>query len=111
MIAAFLCGVLYGWLVRNALVTAHNQRVLAKTLPSSDDDFLKDLQGWDELSDEALVNFENMLPSAEVVPGKLDSASTDCAFGPLPPFSWTMRECEPRRLQPDAELPFIGGEQ
>jgi len=35
MIAAFLCGVLYGWLGYRAYVTAHNRRVLAETLPPS----------------------------------------------------------------------------
>jgi len=36
MIAAFLCGVLYGWLGYRALVTAHNRRVLRETLPPSE---------------------------------------------------------------------------
>ena len=39
MVAAFLCGVLYGWLVRNVLVTAHNKHVLAETLPLNDDEY------------------------------------------------------------------------
>jgi len=38
VIATFLCGVLYGWLVDRALVTAHNRRVLAETLPPSECD-------------------------------------------------------------------------
>jgi len=81
MIAAFLCGVLYGWLVRNAIISEHNRRLLAETLPPSDGDWLESLRAWDELSDEALANFDRQI---EIGPGVLDMDSTGGAFWTRP---------------------------
>ncbi|HUW10198.1 MAG TPA: hypothetical protein VM537_10740 [Anaerolineae bacterium] len=107
MVAAFLCGAFFGVLVYKARITAHNQRGLAQTLPPSEPDWSEYTRAWDELSNEALVNFENTLPSAQVIPGLSDSSSMDTAFGPLAPFTMTMKECVPIHIQPDVELPFI----
>jgi len=59
MIAAFLCGLMYGALAYRRWLTAHNRRVLKATLPPSDDEF--DMEAWDDLSDEVLANFEGKL--------------------------------------------------
>ena len=46
MIAAFLCGLMYGWLGYRRWLTAHNRRVLRATLPPSDDDPAHYGKGW-----------------------------------------------------------------
>jgi len=59
MIAAWLCGLMFGWLGYRRWLTAHNRRVLKATLPPSDDEF--DMEARDALGDEALANFEGKL--------------------------------------------------
>jgi len=76
VIAAFFCGWLYGYLVRNAIISEHNRRLLAETW-LSDDDWLESLRAWDELSDEALANFDRQI---EIGPGVLDMDSTGGTF-------------------------------
>lgn len=92
---------------------------------------LVDLQAeserWDILSDEALANFErqlgdeapvnfeslpDILPSAGIVPGVLDSSSTDTVRqGPLPPITYTKQCGVPRTcpLHPLYGRTTVGG--
>jgi len=80
MIAAFLCGLMFGWLGYRKWLTAHNRHVLEATLPPSDDEF--DMEAWGALSDEALANFEQ-LASAPHDSGTDTACAPSSGYQPL----------------------------
>lgn len=65
MIAAWLCGAFFGGLfVWERWAHAERQRryrELLDTLPPSEPDWSEYVRAWDQLSDEALANFERLV--------------------------------------------------